>query len=69
MRASRTIFSITNYVFRWLGCEFIKGYMEATSPDSHQPDLAIGFPSTSADTFRRSLGETSADACARRGDA
>ncbi len=37
----RTAFSITDYVFRWLGCEFIKGYKEATSPDSHQPDLAM----------------------------
>lgn len=37
----RTAFSITDYVFRWLGCEFIKGYKEATSPDSHQPELAM----------------------------
>jgi ribonucleoside-diphosphate reductase alpha chain len=39
--AIRTAFSITDYVFRWLGCEFIKGYKEATSPDSHQPELAM----------------------------
>ena len=37
----RSAFSITDYVFRWLGCEFIKGYKEATSPDSHQPELAM----------------------------
>jgi ribonucleoside-diphosphate reductase alpha chain len=37
----RTAFSITDYVFRWLGCEFIQGYKEATSPDAHQPDLAM----------------------------
>jgi ribonucleoside-diphosphate reductase alpha chain len=37
----RTAFSITDYVFRWLGCEFIKGYREATSPDSHQPELGM----------------------------
>ncbi len=37
----RTAFSITDYVFRWLGCEFIKGYKEATSPQSRQPDLAM----------------------------
>ena len=37
----RTAFSITDYVFRWLGCEFIKGYKEATSPDSHQPEFAM----------------------------
>ena len=29
----RTAFSITDYVFRWLGCEFINGYREATSPE------------------------------------
>lgn len=37
----RTAFSITDYVFRWLGCEFIKGYREATSPDAHQPELGM----------------------------
>jgi ribonucleoside-diphosphate reductase alpha chain len=37
----RTAFSITDYVFRWLGCEFIKGYKQATSPDVHQPELAM----------------------------
>jgi ribonucleoside-diphosphate reductase alpha chain len=37
----RTAFSITDYVFRWLGCEFIKGYKEATSPESHQADLPM----------------------------
>lgn len=37
----RTAFSITDYVFRWLGCEFIKGYREATSPDDHQTELPM----------------------------
>jgi len=37
----RTAFSITDYVFRWLGCEFIKGYKQATSPDAHQPEFAM----------------------------
>jgi ribonucleoside-diphosphate reductase alpha chain len=37
----RTAFSITDYVFRWLGCEFIKGYREATSPDNHQGELPM----------------------------
>ena len=37
----RNATSITDYVFRWLGCHFIKGYKEATSPSSHQPDLPI----------------------------
>ncbi len=29
----RNASSITDYVFRWLGCQFIKGYKEATSPN------------------------------------
>jgi ribonucleoside-diphosphate reductase alpha chain len=33
--------SITDYVFRWLGCQFIKGYKEATSPNRGQPDLPL----------------------------
>ena len=37
----RTAFSITDYVFRWLGCEFIKGYKEANSPNAHQPELGM----------------------------
>ena len=27
--------SITDYVFRWLGCQFIKGYKEAIAPRHH----------------------------------
>lgn len=37
----RNATSITDYVFRWLGCQFIKGYKEATSPNAHQPDLPM----------------------------
>jgi ribonucleoside-diphosphate reductase alpha chain len=37
----RTAFSITDYVFRWLGCEFISGYREATSPDHGQTELPL----------------------------
>src|SRR6266480_464617 len=33
--------SITDYVFRWLGCQFIKGYREATAPNRAQPDLPL----------------------------
>jgi ribonucleoside-diphosphate reductase alpha chain len=33
--------SITDYVFRWLACQFIKGYKEATSPNRSQPDLPL----------------------------
>src|SRR5260221_1762181 len=37
----RNASSITDYVFRWLGCQFIKGYNEATSPNRTQPDLPM----------------------------
>jgi len=33
--------SITDYVFRWLACQFIKGYKEATAPSRSQPDLPL----------------------------
>jgi ribonucleoside-diphosphate reductase alpha chain len=35
----RNATSITDYVFRWLGCQFIPGYKEATSPHKAQPEL------------------------------
>ena len=37
----RNATSITDYVFRWLGCQFIKGYKEATSPNRSQPELPL----------------------------
>ncbi len=37
----RNATSITDYVFRWLACQFIKGYKEATSPHSTQPELPM----------------------------
>jgi ribonucleoside-diphosphate reductase alpha chain len=37
----RNATSITDYVFRWLACHFIKGYKEATAPHRKQPDLPI----------------------------
>ncbi len=37
----RNASSITDYVFRWLGCQFIKGYKEATSPNRTQPELPM----------------------------
>ena len=37
----RTATSITDYVFRWLGCQFIKGYKEATSPNRGQSELPL----------------------------
>src|SRR5437773_1045686 len=33
--------SITDYVFRWLACQFIKGYKEATAPNRAQPELPM----------------------------
>ena len=33
--------SITDYVFRWLACQFIEGYKAATSPNRTQPDLPL----------------------------
>jgi ribonucleoside-diphosphate reductase alpha chain len=37
----RNATSITDYVFRWLACQFIKGYKEATSPARGQTELAL----------------------------
>ena len=37
----RNATSITDYVFRWLGCQFITGYKEATAPQRSQPDLPM----------------------------
>jgi ribonucleoside-diphosphate reductase alpha chain len=37
----RNATSIADYVFRWLGCQFIAGYKEATAPSRTQPDLPM----------------------------
>ena len=37
----RNATSITDYVFRWLGCQFIKGYKEAISPNRGQTELPL----------------------------
>jgi len=37
----RNATSITDYVFRWLGCQFIRGYKEATAPGRSQPELPM----------------------------
>jgi ribonucleoside-diphosphate reductase alpha chain len=37
----RNATSITDYIFRWLGCQFIKGYKEATSPNKGQQELPL----------------------------
>jgi ribonucleoside-diphosphate reductase alpha chain len=37
----RNATSITDYVFRYLGCQFIKGYKEATSPNRSQSEFPL----------------------------
>jgi ribonucleoside-diphosphate reductase alpha chain len=37
----RNATSIADYVFRWLGVQFIKGYKEAISPRNGQPELGF----------------------------
>ncbi|MGI8481191.1 MAG: vitamin B12-dependent ribonucleotide reductase, partial [Chthoniobacterales bacterium] len=37
----RNATSIADYIFRWLGCQFIKGYKEATSPNRGQSELPM----------------------------
>src|SRR5256886_2978544 len=37
----RNATSITDYVFRWLACQFIKGSKEATSPSRGQTELPL----------------------------
>src|SRR6185295_11116094 len=37
--------SIIDYVFRWMGCQFVAGYKESTAPKQPQPDLPLaGLP-------------------------
>jgi len=33
--------SITDYLFRWLGCQFIPGYREANAPDAGQKEFPL----------------------------
>ena len=33
--------SIIDYIFRWLGNQFIEGYLEANSPNAHQQELPL----------------------------
>ena len=37
----RTASSIVDYVFRWLGCQFIPGFREATNPGAGQQELPM----------------------------
>jgi ribonucleoside-diphosphate reductase alpha chain len=56
--------SITDYVFRWLACQFIEGYKEATSPNRTQPDLPL---KEIAEIEKRALNRPVTD-LARTGD-
>jgi ribonucleoside-diphosphate reductase alpha chain len=33
--------SISDYLFRWLGCQFIPGYRESNAPSAGQPELPL----------------------------
>ncbi|HWN93494.1 MAG TPA: vitamin B12-dependent ribonucleotide reductase, partial [Methylomirabilota bacterium] len=37
----RNASSIIDYVFRWMGCQFVTGYKESTAPRLPQPDLPM----------------------------
>jgi ribonucleoside-diphosphate reductase alpha chain len=37
----RNASSIIDYVFRWMGCQFVPGYKENTAPKLPQPDLPL----------------------------
>jgi ribonucleoside-diphosphate reductase alpha chain len=37
----RNASSIIDYVFRWMGCQFVPGYKESTAPKTPQPDLPL----------------------------
>src|SRR5205085_8632900 len=37
----RNASSIIDYVFRWMGCQFVVGYKESTAPKLPQPDLPL----------------------------
>jgi ribonucleoside-diphosphate reductase alpha chain len=37
----RNASSITDYIFRWMGLQFIPGYREANNPNKGQPDLPM----------------------------
>ncbi len=56
----RNASSITDYVFRWLGCQFIKGYKEATSPKKSQPELPLKeLPEIDKQTVNRPVADLS----------
>ena len=54
----RNAASITDYVFRWMGVQFIPGFRESTSPNRNQPELAIpGLQEAEKKTVNRPVPE------------
>ena len=37
----RSASSITDYIFRWMGIQFVPGFRETNAPNRNQPELAI----------------------------
>jgi ribonucleoside-diphosphate reductase alpha chain len=63
----RTAFSITDYVFRWLGCEFIQGYRKAISPDYGQIELPLEeIPEMERSAINRPVRELSGELAVAR---
>ena len=64
----RNATSITDYVFRWLGCQFIKGYKEAIAP--HRKPAGVADERNSGDRQEgdQSPGVGSRADCRKRGD-
>jgi ribonucleoside-diphosphate reductase alpha chain len=54
----RNAASITDYVFRWMGVQFIPGFRESTTPNRNQPELAIpGLQEAEKKTVNRPVPE------------
>ena len=54
----RNASSIIDYVFRWLGCQFVEGYRESTTPRLPQPDLPMqGLPDVEKSALNRGSQE------------
>jgi len=54
----RNAASITDYVFRWMGVQFIPGFRESTAPNRNQPELAIpGLQEAEKKTVNRPVPE------------
>jgi ribonucleoside-diphosphate reductase alpha chain len=54
----RNASSIIDYVFRWMGCQFVPGYRESTTPKLPQPDLPMsGLPDVEKAALNRGSQE------------